>query len=693
MLSHSRLLVLFLAMVWLGGPGVSAVLAAEGKLSEIELEFERLKKEGKARVIVQFKEAVGSVQEGLLAKYTKNFKRVKIIKAAICDIKESDIAALSSEPGVKAAVRDALVRAPDIERDAVPSQVLTDSYPDPWTDWNLQVEGIAATTAWSRYPGIDGSGVKVATIDSGVNYTLPDLDAPYYLGGYDFVNWDDDPMDDFTGGYGHGTLVLSILVAQGDLKIKGVAPRVSHYALKVLNEYGIGDMAKVVMAIDWAVDPDGDPNTHDSVDVINFSMGGRNLDPTLRQLLIEACDAAYSAGVVLVAAAGNEAQPTSSDPAAFENVISAGGHGKDQTLYVNSNGGADFVAPGRRVWAMDMWGETTDSADGLRWYYTGTSFSAPHVSGAMALMLHYARQQNIEVNNGYLWEALKHSARDLGLDPNYQGKGKVWLAKASPEDADEGCLDLLAGGWPLDHAVQFSNYAYLDEGGYPVYFIGSNMSQAVRLQNITDALGQYADDIADLTVTVTQQYYQREGEANLPGSPVTEVAVGSVAIGQLLDPAATVNYTQPGTVIPGLNKTRLKLRFKIAGVNRWIECGWPAAAIWRTAARPRLTLNVINPTYGEVAVEPNLPEYEPYAVVTLTATPIEGKSFRQFEIYDPNHPGDANYVTYDANNPITLVMDRDRSVTAAFKCGTGLAPLPPLTLGVLGLVVLVRRRS
>ncbi|MBN1342993.1 MAG: hypothetical protein JXQ73_09960 [Phycisphaerae bacterium] len=99
-----------------------------------------------------------------------------------------------------------------------------------------------------------------------------------------------------------------------------------------------------------------------------------------------------------------------------------------------------------------------------------------------------------------------------------------------------------------------------------------------------------------------------------------------------------------------------------------------------------LTLNVVNGTWGTIAAEPNLPLYLPGATVTLTATPVEGRYFRSWTIYDPNFPGDANYASVDANLTTTIVMDSDMQVEAAFKCGSGVSSALPLL--VIGLAVL-----
>jgi hypothetical protein len=92
-------------------------------------------------------------------------------------------------------------------------------------------------------------------------------------------------------------------------------------------------------------------------------------------------------------------------------------------------------------------------------------------------------------------------------------------------------------------------------------------------------------------------------------------------------------------------------------------------------SRKTLTLNVINEPFGTVEMDPNQSIYEPNQVVTLTATPAEGRSFKYWEICDPD---DANIVVLDANLSTRIVMDANREVTAVFKCGNGVAEAVPL---------------
>jgi len=130
-----------------------------------------------------------------------------------------------------------------------------------------------------------------------------------------------------------------------------------------------------------------------------------------------------------------------------------------------------------------------------------------------------------------------------------------------------------------------------------------------------------------------------------------------------------------------------------AGRQR-VAKGWyaVAATLVETSTLPSLTLSVINGSRGAVTLNPepgnaDAPTYPAGTVVTLTATPIEGRSFRQWEVYDPNYPSDAGHAIIDANTTLTLVMDTDKQVAAVFEGGSSVPCLPGL-LFVIGLGVI-----
>ncbi|WP_374688719.1 S8 family serine peptidase [Promineifilum sp.] len=197
-------------------------------------------------------------------------------------------------------------------------------------DLSETVPYIGATEVQSM--GYDGAGVRVAVLDSGIDYTHIAFDGSgsveEYLandptiiepgtfptarvvGGYDFVGseWpnaaeapDPDPLDEGPGG-GHGTHVADII--GGKL---GVAPAVDLYAVKVCSSVSTSCSGiALIQGMEFAVDPNGDGNPNDAVDIINMSLGSSYGDPRWDDLAA-AVNNASSLGVLTVASAGNSA--------------------------------------------------------------------------------------------------------------------------------------------------------------------------------------------------------------------------------------------------------------------------------------------------------------------------------------------------------------------------------------------------
>ncbi|MDB5936131.1 MAG: hypothetical protein JWQ01_3475 [Massilia sp.] len=256
--------------------------------------------------------------------------------------------------------------------------------------WNIDV--IQARAVWAV--GQQGAGIVVATMDTGVDADHPDLQARWRGGANSWF----DPSGQHATPYdasGHGTQAMGLLVggtASGSAI--GVAPQARWVAAKIFNDAGQATLSNIHRAFQWLLDPDGDPATVDAPDVVNASWG-------LSGGAIGACNMEFStdiqalntAGIVVVFAAGNDgpAPASAASPAANPGAFSAGA--VDATLAlsnVSSRGpsgcdGALFpsvVAPGQDVLSSDL------SFGGLPLYanVSGTSFAAPHVSGAMALL-------------------------------------------------------------------------------------------------------------------------------------------------------------------------------------------------------------------------------------------------------------------------------------------------------------------
>lgn len=171
------------------------------------------------------------------------------------------------------------------------SEVLAHSELDAaWGEVRIGCVAVHAGTFPGATGPVLGAGVKVAILDTGIDYLHPDL-APNYAGGFDFVNGDEDPMDD----NGHGTHVSgTVAAAQDGIGMIGIAPSASLYALKVLGANGSGNWSGIIAALDWVV-------SH-GVSVVNLSLGSAT-DPGLT--VRTAFDNAAGAGIFMVASAGN----------------------------------------------------------------------------------------------------------------------------------------------------------------------------------------------------------------------------------------------------------------------------------------------------------------------------------------------------------------------------------------------------
>ncbi|MHA1245737.1 MAG: S8 family serine peptidase [Candidatus Thorarchaeota archaeon] len=288
-------------------------------------------------------------------------------------------------------------------------------------DWGVddvdaeQVWGGAEDAVDVVQGNVDGSGVKVAILDTGIDYTHPDLD-DVYAGGYDFVDDDSDPKD----GNGHGTHCAGIVAAEDNGEgVIGVAPHASIYAVRVLDNWGSGYTSDIIAGIDWAID--------NGMDVISMSLGGGDYD----QAFDDAVDRAYNAGIVVVAASGNDGKGTISYPAAYDNAIAVGAIDSDHNLADFSNYGPEqeVVAPGVDIYStmptytvtLNYWfmGGYSQNYDRM----SGTSMATPMVAGVVALIL----SANPDLTPPEVRDILHTTSVDLGSAgwDQYFGYGEV----------------------------------------------------------------------------------------------------------------------------------------------------------------------------------------------------------------------------------------------------------------------------
>jgi subtilisin family serine protease len=231
-------------------------------------------------------------------------------------------------------------------------------------NWNVQygLINIRAPQGWDLSTG--SSSVTIAVVDTGVDFGHLDL-ASKIVPGYDFVNNDAIAQDD----NGHGTHVSGIAAAisNNGLGISGVSWGAHIMPVKVLNAGGNGTFANVAAGIVWATDH--------GAQVINLSLGGSN--PS--QVLQDAVNYADSNGVVLVAASGNSGSNFVLYPARYPQVIAVGATDSSNAHTGFSNYGpqVDLSAPGTSIYSTVIGGYG---------YLSGTSMSAPFVSGLAAIL-------------------------------------------------------------------------------------------------------------------------------------------------------------------------------------------------------------------------------------------------------------------------------------------------------------------
>ena len=312
---------------------------------------------------------------------------------------------------------------------------------------------IKADYAWGN--AITGEGITVCVVDTGIDYTHPDLQNKV-IAQYNFYSDTGDAMDD----NGHGTHCAGIIASQGPI-YRGVSYDVSLMAAKVLDYDGSGYASDVILGINWAV--------AQGADVISLSLGEGQYPGTCDFTdLAQAVNDAVDAGVVVACAAGNDGNPNAMvAPACASKVIAVGSVDKTDSIASYSDGGPelDLVAPGGDTlggknypeivscfstevannplyclyYLLDQCYDYLFVVDGSRYIRAvGTSMACPHVAGAAALML----SENAQLTPGQIKSLLEQNADDLGSPgwDNIYGWGRINLERTLdnlPPEASE----------------------------------------------------------------------------------------------------------------------------------------------------------------------------------------------------------------------------------------------------------------
>lgn len=273
--------------------------------------------------------------------------------------------------------------------------------------WGIDRLDGAIDTNMAWYPLATGEYVKVAILDTGIDLAHPDLQANI-KGQFNTIN----PLKTANDDNGHGTHVAGIAAAiDNEIGVIGVGPKISLYAVKALDRRGKGWLSDLIEGLQWCIT--------NGMQVVNMSLGSSSDNQSFHDAIV----AVYNAGIVQVAAAGNDGGPVIF-PAAYPQAIAvAASDINDQIPYWSNQGPEiDLAAPGVNIYSTYK-GKSYKTL-------SGTSMATPHVAGTAGLVLTTpvgasdldgdSQWDPLEVQN-----KLKASVDDLYYPAERQGAGLV----------------------------------------------------------------------------------------------------------------------------------------------------------------------------------------------------------------------------------------------------------------------------
>ncbi len=355
----------------------------------------------------------------------KEIKSIKIVNAVAASVTPEVLASLAKRPDVWKIELDEVVSiigqsetsSAEIEASTTTQNTISANA------WG--VDKIEAPAVWQK--GINGKGITVAVVDTGIDATHPDLDDlddnantndPKVVGWIDYINSQSSPYDD----HGHGTHVSGTISGTGANGVQtGVAPGTQLIVAKVFDAYGSGYSSDVILAFEWAV--------NNKARIISYSGGSSSHSSAYTTTI----NNVVAAGVIPVIAAGNSGPGSStiSCPGDEINSFTVGAtDSSDVIAYFSSRGPftldgqtyvkPDFSAPGVSV--------TSTVPGGGYEAWSGTSMATPHVSGTVALML----EKTPTLKPSEVKQKLESTAVDLGSvgKDNDYGSGRINASKA-----------------------------------------------------------------------------------------------------------------------------------------------------------------------------------------------------------------------------------------------------------------------
>ena len=378
-----------------------------------------------------------------------------------------------------------------------------------------EIKRINATRVWDI--GINGAGINVSVIDTGIYATHSDISGRV-IKWVDYVSSLGSPYDD----NGHGTHVAGTVGGNGaGGTTTGVAPNVSLFGAKVLDSNGNGYSSDIIKAIEWSVE--------NKADIVSLSLGG-DRDTAMKN----AINNVISAGVTVIAAAGNcgPGAGTIIFPAGEKNVIAVGAiNSLDNIAYFSSRGsitvdGEELIKPD--IGAPGVCINSLSKNGGYAYCWQGTSMATSHVSGTVALLLQAARKNGILLSPAQVRSILENTSVDLGTTgkDNVYGAGRIDVFEAMRE-----------------YAISTINGTVLDKTsrtGISDVIVSTNTS----ISTVTNASGFYS-------LVVTAGIYNLTAKSDpiyITNNTITVSTIGSIVLKQDIELVGKPTGTITGSV-------------------------------------------------------------------------------------------------------------------------------------------------
>ena len=536
--------------------GVLLSAATDGKLISNQPSINQLLS---AYQVLDFESPYSSLTSSKLPKKLFGIPRVYLLHLQPGSDVEEAVNAFSSDPNVEYAEPNYRISINDFETLPLTGTVTPNDplYPQQW-----YLPQIRADLAWGVTQG--NADIVVAVLDTGVNYNHEDLVGRVLLG-HDFINNDEDPMDD----NGHGTKMTGIIASNtnNNIGVAGLSWQSPVLAVKVLDASGEGSYWTLADAIVYAANA--------GADIINISAGGENW----HELATQAIDYAYSLGVTMIASAGNSGDNRYHYPAALDHVLAvAAVDSSDQRASFSTYAAwVDISAPGVNIQSTSL-----DGGYGLT---SGTSPAAAVVSGAAALVkgLHPDWTPD-QVMSQLACTVVEIGSQNPGYE-NWLGMGRI-DAYESVSNPDPQCK-LMFEGFSLEESNG-------DGDGLPS--AGETISVTLKAQTY---FAVNTDVTA--TLTTTDSYALVGSTPALFDTLVFRVIASSSPITLSIDASAPIGHIIPLDLIIQDSLGVFVTDTMSITVQPGAQPGWPASMVWGVDGSPTLA-DVNNDNQQEIFI-------------------------------------------------------------------------------------------